>query len=96
MHSFNCIMIDNHTNAQAELAAIAKNENVTLPDSTDDEHRRFKQRLMLVTGNSFDSAYMQSQVRDHVKTIALFQAKISIGKDAQSLAGNTGMNNMQH
>ena len=84
--SFAQMMIDDHTNAQTELAALAKNQGITLPDSTDDEHRMFKQRLMLVSGNSFDSAYIQSQVRDHVKTIALFQAEIKNGLDAQTKA----------
>ena len=80
------MMIEDHTTAQSELAAIAKSQNVTLPDSTDDEHRMFKQRLMLVQGKSFDSAYMQSQVRDHIKTIALFKAEISNGVNAETKA----------
>lgn len=84
--SFAQMMVDEHTNAQAELAALAQKQGVTLPDSTDDEHRMFKQRLVLASGNSFDSAYMQSQVKDHVKTIALFQAEITNGMDAQTKA----------
>lgn len=83
IRSFAQMMIDHHTMAQTQLSALAKEQNVTLPDSTDDEHRMFKQRLMLVTGTSFDSAYIQSQVRDHVKTIAMFQAEVSNGKNAQ-------------
>jgi len=84
--AFAQMMIDDHTNAQTELASIAKNESVTLPDSTDDQHRMFAQRLMQVSGKSFDSAYMQSQVQDHVKTIALFNAEIQNGRDAQTKA----------
>ena len=84
--AFAQMMIDDHTNAQTELASIAKSENVTLPDSTDDQHRMFAQRLMLVSGKSFDSAYMAAQVQDHIKTIALFQAEINNGMDAQTKA----------
>ena len=84
--AFAQMMIDDHTSAQTELAAIAKNENVPLPDSTDDAHRMFKQRLMQVSGKTFDSAYMQAQVQDHVKTIAMFQAEAKNGLDAQTKA----------
>ncbi|MBV9962724.1 MAG: DUF4142 domain-containing protein [Parafilimonas sp.] len=84
--AFAQMMIDDHTNAQTELAALAKSENVTLPDSTDDQHRMFAQRLMMVSGKTFDSAYMQSQVQDHVKAIALFTAEIQNGLDAQAKA----------
>ncbi len=84
--AFAQMMIDDHTSAQTELASIAQKEGVTLPDSTDDTHRLFAQRLMTVTGKSFDSAYMQSQVQDHVKTIAMFQAEASNGLDAQTKA----------
>lgn len=81
--AFAQMMIDDHTAAQTELASLAQQKGVTLPDSTDATHRTFKQRLMLVSGNSFDSAYIQSQVKDHEQTIALFQAEVTNGTDVQ-------------
>ncbi len=84
--AFAQMMIDDHTNAQTELASLAQQQGVQLPDSTDDQHRMFKQRLMQVSGNTFDSAYVAAQVQDHVKTIALFNAEIKNGRDAQTKA----------
>ena len=81
--AFAQMMISDHTDAQTQLAALAQQQGVTLPDSTDDTHRLFAKRLMLVTGKTFDSAYMQSQVQDHIKTIALFQAEVSHGRNQQ-------------
>ena len=80
------MMINDHTQAQTELAAMAQQQGVTLPDSTDDMHRMFKQRLMLVTGSTFDSAYLQAQVKDHVATIALFQSEVDHGMNADCKA----------
>ncbi len=84
--SFAQMMIEDHTAALNELKTLAQQKSVMLPDSTDDTHRLFAQRLMLVSGSSFDSAYMQAQVRDHVATIAVFQAEVSNGIDAQAKA----------
>lgn len=80
------MMIDEHTKAQTDLSALAQKQNVTLPDSTDTEHRLFSQRLKLLQGTSFDSVYVQSQVRDHVKTIALFKAETAQGKNDEDKA----------
>ncbi len=84
--TFAQMMIDEHTKAQANLSALAQKQNVTLPDSTDVEHRMFSQRLQMLQGASFDSAYVQSQVRDHVKAIALFKAEKDNGKNAEDKA----------
>jgi putative membrane protein len=81
--AFAQMMIADHTDAQTQLAALAQQQSVTLPDSADDAHRMFKQRLTMVTGKSFDSAYMQSQVQDHIKTVALFEQEIQNGLDQQ-------------
>jgi putative membrane protein len=81
--AFAKMMIDDHSAAQSELASLAQSKGVALPDSTDDAHRMFKQRLMMVSGNSFDSAYLQSQVQDHLKTIDLFQGEVDKGIDPQ-------------
>lgn len=61
--TFAQMMIDDHTSAQTELAFIAQQEGVTLPDSSDDAHRMFKQRLMMVQGNTFDSALCKARCR---------------------------------
>lgn len=80
------MMIDEHTKAQTEVSTLAQKQNVALPDSTDVEHRMFSQRLKLLQGASFDSVYVQSQVRDHVKTIALFKAETAQGKNEEDKA----------
>lgn len=84
--SYAQMMIDDHTAAQTELGSLAQSKGVTLPDSADAEHRMLKQQLLMMQGESFDSAYIQSQVKDHVKAVALFQTEVSNGTDADTKA----------
>jgi putative membrane protein len=76
-------MIDDHTTALIELVTIAKQKSFAIPDSADDEHRMLKQRMMLISGKSFDSAYIKSQVKDHIQAVDLFRSEISNGTNEQ-------------
>ena len=70
---FGQMMVQDHTTAQSELADIADAWQVDLPQTPDTAHIRMKQQMMTLTGFTFDTAYMHSQVRDHEVNIALFQ-----------------------
>jgi putative membrane protein len=80
---FGQMMIDEHTTALNELENIADDRDVNLPDSVDAEHRQLKQQLMSMSGYEFDSAYIQSQIKDHQKAISLFESENSNGKEQQ-------------
>lgn len=78
------LMIADHTTAQAELDDIGNAWIVDLPDTPDTTHIRLKQQLLTMTGYSFDTAYIHGQIRDHQKTIALFE-DAAINSDQQRL-----------
>ena len=67
-------MLEDHTKANAELQAIAKQKGMTLPRTLNEEHVSTMKTLQTKTGAEFDAAYMAAMKKDHVKTIALFQA----------------------
>lgn len=72
-------MITDHTNCLNELKAIADSLQVTLPAEPDAEHKAVAQQLMNKKGAAFDQAYIQSQIKDHKKVIALFKKQASGG-----------------
>jgi putative membrane protein len=46
----------------------------------DAEHKALKDSLVAMTGEKFDALYVQSQIRDHQKAIALFQKQATEGQ----------------
>ncbi len=78
---FGAMMVADHQKANASLDSLAKVKGVTLPTAPDAEHVALKQRLSTLSGRTFDTAYINSQVKDHQKTITLFQSEISGGMD---------------
>lgn len=76
------MMITDHTKANEELMAMAKNKSFTLPDSLDGEHKAKVDNLRNLSGAEFDRAYMATMVTDHQKTLELMRTEASSGVDA--------------
>src|SRR5450432_835161 len=74
-------MVADHTTAQNELVALAKKENKTIPMSPDTEHKQALVDLDKLSGKSFDSAYIASQLADHTAAVALFSEESVNGSD---------------
>jgi putative membrane protein len=70
---FGAHMADEHTTAWNDLKALSRNKNVNLPDQPDSAHQQKKNQLMSLEGYTFDTAYVNSQVKDHLMAISLFQ-----------------------
>ncbi len=79
-------MIQDHTNASAELKQLAGKKNVTLPTELDAEHKAIKDRLSGLSGAEFDKAYVNAMVSDHEKTVNLFKTQADGGTDADAKA----------
>jgi putative membrane protein len=82
-------MIEDHTKASADLAALAKTKNLKVPDDTDMMHKASMKMLQAKSGDSFDSAYMEQMNKDHQKVIDLFQsasAAPKVDKELQAFA----------
>jgi putative membrane protein len=77
-------MADDHTNVNDELKSIASGKNITLPDEMPKSptHATLA-KIEKLEGAAFDRAYVEDQVRDHEKTIALFEREVKTGKDAE-------------
>jgi putative membrane protein len=67
-------MIADHGKSNTQLQAIAKQKGMTLPKELNAEHKATMKSLQSKKGAEFDAAYMAAMKKDHVKTIALFEA----------------------
>jgi len=74
-------MVADHTTAQNELVALAKKQNISIPMSSDEDHKQALAELDKLSGKSFDSAYMASQLADHKTAVALFSEESVNGTD---------------
>ena len=74
-------MVQDHSQANQELQAIAKQQNLTLPSKPDSASVATEQRLQTSSGTAFDSAYTRNMVRDHQKDVADFQKEATSGQD---------------
>ncbi|HXG86658.1 MAG TPA: DUF4142 domain-containing protein [Pyrinomonadaceae bacterium] len=79
-------MIADHTRANKELMPIAAKKNVTLPTDLDPEHKAMAADMSKLSGAEFDKEYMEGQVADHEKTVALLQSQVDGGTDADAKA----------
>ncbi|MEH6435686.1 DUF4142 domain-containing protein [Massilia sp. DD77] len=85
-------MIDDHTKAQAEVAAVAQSKGVTLPTELDAKHKAKAAMLEKLNGEAFDRAYTkQSGLADHKATHAKLKKGMSAAKDPDVKALATKM-----
>ena len=77
------MMVNDHTGANAGLKELALKKNVTLPDSVSTENQKAAADLSKKTGKNFDKAYMDMQVKDHEKTVELFEKGSKDVKDTE-------------
>jgi putative membrane protein len=77
-------MIDDHSKVNDELKSIAGAKNITLPGETPQSpmHATLA-KLEKLEGAAFDRAYVEDRIRDHEKTIAIFEREAKTGKDAE-------------
>ena len=78
---FGQMMVNDHTMALHQLDSIVNDAIFPLPTQPDDAHKALLQRLGTLSGHSFDTAYINSQVKDHQVAIALFDTEKSSGTD---------------
>ncbi|MDQ3048006.1 MAG: DUF4142 domain-containing protein [Bacteroidota bacterium] len=75
-------MVDDHSMANAELKALAKRKNITLPTKLSDKSQKEFNRLSKLKGVEFDKDYSKCMVKDHKEVISLFEKEATTGKDA--------------
>ncbi len=67
------MMVTDHSKANEELKALAKNKNITLPDSVSSESKSTMKSLTEKSGADFDKAYVSEMVDDHKKDVSMFE-----------------------
>jgi len=81
VRAFGQQMVTDHTQANQELQAIAKQQNLTLPTKPASASIATEQRLQASSGTAFDSSYTSDMVQDHQKDVADFQKEARSGQD---------------
>jgi putative membrane protein len=81
-------MIDDHSGANKELAALASQKNITLPQTLSEKNQKHYDELQQKKGKEFDEAYTDFMVKDHKEDIDEFKKEAVKGndKDLQSWA----------
>jgi putative membrane protein len=70
---FGKMMVDDHTKANNELKAIAGGKNIMLPEGPGEDKQKEASQVTSKSGKEFDKAYVAQMVKDHEKTVKLFE-----------------------
>ena len=79
---FAAMMTKDHGGANAELMELAKTKNITLPTTVGADEQKTMGDLQAKAGADFDKAYVDVMVKDHKKTVDLFEEASKDAKDA--------------
>ena len=84
-------MVEDHTNANTELKAVAAKKGLTLPTEMNAEQKSDYDELSKLSGAEFDKKYVSMMVEDHEKDVADFKDQSEDGKDvyAKGFAAKT-------
>jgi predicted outer membrane protein len=81
-------MIDDHTQANEEVRALAQAYDITLPTTLTDEANTALQSLSSLAGLEFDQAYMARNVVIHERDVQLFRGQVAAAVARASTATN--------
>lgn len=84
-------MIRDHSKANEQLSSLAASKGVKLPDSKSFSEDVSMAHLKMLSGKSFDEAYIKMMVDDHKEDVADFQkaAQYSQDPDVKQFASKT-------
>lgn len=76
-------MIQEHTQANEELMQLAAQKGVTPPATPGPKYEAAMMRLMQLSGDSFDKAYMgEGGLNGHLESTAVYQRQAKLGQDS--------------
>jgi putative membrane protein len=75
-------MVDDHTKANQELAALAKKLDIKVPDDAT-LTAQAKKMILEMRDESFDKAYANNQVAAHEQTVELFKKEVASSDEAE-------------
>lgn len=80
---------DAHKKSQADLAALAKRKNISIPISQTENGKDAYNKLDKKSGNDFGKEYSDMMVKSHKDAIALFEKASTDSKDSEIRAWAT-------
>jgi putative membrane protein len=80
--SFAQTLVDDHSKANEQAAAAAKEVGVVPPTDVTPEAKKTFAKLQSMSGPAFDKQFVTDMVKDHQKDIAEFKAEEKTGKGA--------------
>lgn len=83
---FGAMMVKEHTAANDKLQTIASAKSVSLPTSAGVGQMAGEAKLQLLSGDTFDKAYVKNQIKAHQDTIALLKKEKMSGQDPEAKA----------
>ncbi len=75
------MLVTDHTADYQQLANVAKQANLTVPNAIDDEHNKMIAPMYKLKGAAFDKKYETDMVAGHTKALEIYKKEAS---DAQS------------
>jgi putative membrane protein len=81
---FGGMMVKDHSKANEKLWSIAAGKSIKLPTTPSVVQAASGEKLKLLSGDSFDKAYIKNQIDAHRDTVALFKKEIAAGQDPQA------------
>ena len=76
-------IVDDHTDANAKLWALAETKQISLPAASTDESQQAAGAMMALDATEFDQAWAAGMVKDHQKAVALFTREIKQTQDPE-------------
>jgi putative membrane protein len=91
-------MVKDHSDAGSKVSSLARAANVTLPRELDAEHDATRRQLQALSGREFDLRYVESQIKDHQKSVQLLSHEIASGQHTavRQFAADTLSKVMEH
>lgn len=83
---FGAMMVKDHTAAGDQLKTLAQSKGVSLPSTASVGEMAVKTKLDVLTGDTYDKAYIKSQIKAHMHAVALFRKEIASGQDPDAKA----------
>lgn len=80
---YGTMMEKDHSKANQELIALAKQQNISLPTTLSAPMQNDYDALKKKNGNDFDKSFMEQMIADHQKAINLFESEVKTGKNEQ-------------
>ncbi|WP_025762170.1 DUF4142 domain-containing protein [Dyadobacter tibetensis] len=80
---FGKMMVEQHSKANEELKALAKEKNIALPATLGEDKQEDFEDLSMKNGKEFDKAYAEYMVDDHEEDIKAFKRAAENSNDAE-------------